>query len=796
MNPPKVFISATTGDLRSIRQLVKEALLTINCHPVEQTNFEPDWRKVDGMLRGKISDCQALIHIVGMRYGAEPEVASLPAGARRRSYTQMEYDLGCQLREERGEERFRVYTFVCPEDFPYDAAPAAAAGSAAGEMESEELQPLQQAHRSAVLGSARLYDAPQTVAELQARVLALREQVLSLQQEQQSISQEVQRSHRLLWVVLGFLGLVGVGLLVMHRVNQRGVQEIVESQKMDTAKIKTHLRESSERRLEEDLKAADLEKKSDDRQRLKDAAQAAHKGRLDRIDDLAANFALLESQADATTEFKELTRILREEGVDKALAYAEQQRPAILRAVAAADAAHLEQKRARLQPLLQAAELQANKGQTAAARAGYEELLKLDPQWGEVLEKYGWFLAYQSSYFQTMGPLTSAVADAEQCFSLAQRFQAMETTLPRAQRLLSSAHSQLGDVLLLRGAMGDPEQVLQHFEASLGLDEALYTSNPDSAQCWREVPVSLEKLGNFMSQRGQPGDAEAALKYFTRSLEMCEKLLLANPDSAEVGRDVSLSLDRLGAFLSERGQPGDADAAMIYCTRSLQIREMLLKVNLDSAEAGRDISVSLNRLGEFLSLRGQSDTALKFCTRSLEIAEKLLLASPDSAQAGRDVSISLNKLGDFLSERAHSGDADTAMKFYTRSLEIAEKLLLANPDSAEAAQDVATNLHNLGDILSRRGQPGDAEAVLKHYSRSLDIVEKLLLANPDSVHAQRELSFSLERLGTFLCLRDGPGDADGAFKHYMRCLQIHEKLLLADPDSATNRRNVCFFVLN
>ncbi len=143
MNPPKVFISATTGDLRSIRQLVKEALLTINCHPVEQTNFEPDWRTVEGMLRGKISDCQALIHIVGMRYGAEPEIASLPAGARRRSYTQMEYDLGCQLREERGEERFRVYTFVCPEDFPYDAPPAAAAGSAAGEMESEELQALQ-----------------------------------------------------------------------------------------------------------------------------------------------------------------------------------------------------------------------------------------------------------------------------------------------------------------------------------------------------------------------------------------------------------------------------------------------------------------------------------------------------------------------------------------------------------------------------------------------------------------------------------------------------------------------------
>ncbi len=46
MNPPKIFISATSCDLSSARQIAKEAPLTINCHPVEQANFEPDWRSV------------------------------------------------------------------------------------------------------------------------------------------------------------------------------------------------------------------------------------------------------------------------------------------------------------------------------------------------------------------------------------------------------------------------------------------------------------------------------------------------------------------------------------------------------------------------------------------------------------------------------------------------------------------------------------------------------------------------------------------------------------------------------
>lgn len=115
---PKVFISAASGDLRSVRGIVKEALLTIGCHPVEQTNFRPDYRTVYDMLYGKISDCQALVHIVGLRYGAEPQPPHKP----RRSYTQLEYDIARDLQRKRGDKRFRVYVFVCAEGFPYDDA--------------------------------------------------------------------------------------------------------------------------------------------------------------------------------------------------------------------------------------------------------------------------------------------------------------------------------------------------------------------------------------------------------------------------------------------------------------------------------------------------------------------------------------------------------------------------------------------------------------------------------------------------------------------------------------------------
>jgi uncharacterized protein DUF4062 len=135
-----VFISATSKDLGTVRELVKQALLTMGCMPIEQTNFAPDYRTVRQMIEEKIADCEAVIHIVGIRYGAEPDPSRLPEGAARRSYTQMEADIARKLEK-------KLYLFVCAENFPYDQARA----------ESEELQGLQRAYRAEIAKSEFLW---------------------------------------------------------------------------------------------------------------------------------------------------------------------------------------------------------------------------------------------------------------------------------------------------------------------------------------------------------------------------------------------------------------------------------------------------------------------------------------------------------------------------------------------------------------------------------------------------------------------------------------------------------------
>ena len=179
---PEVFISATSADLRTCRQIAKEALLTLGCVPVEQTNFPPAASTVREMLRTRIAQCSAVVHIAGECYGAEP--TERKEGEPRRSYTQLEYEIARELKKQ-------VYVFVCGADFPYDVhAP-----------ESDELRDLQDAHRSRLQAGDHLFTPVENRDELTVRVHALQTRVERL---------VIDNNRWRKWVGLG----VGTGLVL------------------------------------------------------------------------------------------------------------------------------------------------------------------------------------------------------------------------------------------------------------------------------------------------------------------------------------------------------------------------------------------------------------------------------------------------------------------------------------------------------------------------------------------------------------------------------------------------------
>jgi hypothetical protein len=86
---PTIFLSGVSREFAAFRDAAEVELQRKECFAVNQSSFAPDHRTVEAMLTRRLADSDAVIHLVGYRFGAEPN--ERPADAPRRSYTQMEF---------------------------------------------------------------------------------------------------------------------------------------------------------------------------------------------------------------------------------------------------------------------------------------------------------------------------------------------------------------------------------------------------------------------------------------------------------------------------------------------------------------------------------------------------------------------------------------------------------------------------------------------------------------------------------------------------------------------------------
>ena len=100
---PSIFISSVSGEFGAARDLVAKVLLSLGYNPVWQDVFGIESGDLRAMLRKRIDACQAVIQLVGFRYGAEPP--NVAEQGSRASYTQYE----AQYARERGK---RVWYFI------------------------------------------------------------------------------------------------------------------------------------------------------------------------------------------------------------------------------------------------------------------------------------------------------------------------------------------------------------------------------------------------------------------------------------------------------------------------------------------------------------------------------------------------------------------------------------------------------------------------------------------------------------------------------------------------------------
>ena len=113
MAAPVIYLSASPADLRTHR-IAARAILEAEGLRVVEFEFRggTGWRAVRQSMREKLRQCDAVVHLAGICFGAEPN--AVPSGAPRRSYAQLEYHLASDL-------GLPCYSVLLAEDFPFDA---------------------------------------------------------------------------------------------------------------------------------------------------------------------------------------------------------------------------------------------------------------------------------------------------------------------------------------------------------------------------------------------------------------------------------------------------------------------------------------------------------------------------------------------------------------------------------------------------------------------------------------------------------------------------------------------------
>ena len=252
----------------------------------------------------------------------------------------------------------------------------------------------------------------------------------------------------------------------------------------------------------------------------------------------------------------------------------------------------------------------------------------------------------------------------------------------------------------------------------------------------------------------------------------------SDPANAAWQRDLSLSLEKLGDLAVAQG---DLPGALQRFTDGLAIRERLAASDPANAAWQRDLSMSLNKLGDLAVVQGDLPSALQRFTDGLAIREGLAASDPANAAWQRDLSVSHNKLGDLA---VAQGDQPGALRRFTDGLAIAEHLAASDPANAAWQRDLSVSHNKLGDLAVVQG---DLPGALQRFTDGLAIAERLAASDPANTAWQRDLSVSLNKIGD---LAVAQGDLPGGLQRFTDGLAIRERLAASDPANAAWQRDL------
>jgi tetratricopeptide (TPR) repeat protein len=363
------------------------------------------------------------------------------------------------------------------------------------------------------------------------------------------------------------------------------------------------------------------------------------------------------------------------------------------------------------------------------------------------------------------------------------------------KRLLSVVLNIFGDVKL---RANDNDAAGRAFDESLTITRELTNSDPKNSLWQDDLALALVRVARVTANRAsgavRANSAEAsarleeARKLYEEATGIDRRLVAADP-----------SEHALNNFQAHLGPYGDllvrianlAAARDVY-VELLDIRRRRLALDKDNVSRAQDVAAALEKVGQTLRQLGDLEGARKAFDEEIEIDRQVAARLPNDVLSQQNLAISLINAGD---TKARANELAEARKLYEQAMELRRKVLAADPENAsktKSLSDVLDRVGNMARQLAAREtvverQRAEREAARKAFDEELVLDRKLALRDPENTQWQRDLLWSLNRVGD---LQREINEFAEALKTFDEAVQVATKLVARNSADADQMRSL------
>jgi serine/threonine protein kinase/tetratricopeptide (TPR) repeat protein len=293
----------------------------------------------------------------------------------------------------------------------------------------------------------------------------------------------------------------------------------------------------------------------------------------------------------------------------------------------------------------------------------------------------------------------------------------------------------------------------------------------------RELAAAYDRVGDVrggVSGGGSLGDIAGAVESYTKALRIREALVALEPDDAQARRDLASSHGKLGGRLMGTAEESDG---FEHLRKALALGLDLTREQPANDDLQLELANTRTRLGQALTSRNDFAGSLEQLRAALAICEKLAASNPQDQRYRRALGANHASIGFVLFLQK---DIAGAIEANNKSLALGEALIAENPLNAEYRRNLVVNYQYGGDFRRNTDKP----SALEHFRRAAALIEELLAADPANSLIRNDLAYTHKRIADFLVELE---DHSQALLHFSKALEGYQKVVTDAPADLISR---------